>query len=583
MSADLQAHAMADALALGGMLEGRATLITDDYRKTGLARAVPYSYFSGGAWWLPPDPDPESARYALRLFPRLNVTNPELVARAKLSTADHTPIDYSMPRWVKLHGPDGRLPIRDPWQRVNEAAAAAGIAPHTFQRADADYAIDRLDKGIGAYFGWEMGLGKTLGACMVIDGWPANFIFIACPNDAKQDPWVQELTRFCPWIEPVVVGNTAKARAEALDRAKSNLDAGRPTALICHYQAIPLIDGKNRKGWKKLGRWDLLICDEAHLLKSQSAKFTRAVGRLDAVGKLFLSGSVMSGDPEKLFVPFKMLRPKRYSRQWDHWNDRFLDVIETDYGRVVIGPSPSRLPEFRAELGECLVVRPASKYLKLPEPRRIEHSLDLHPEQTRVYHALADDLMAELPDGEVQLTTDGAALLTALRRTTGGVPAPDGDGFISTKLDKSLSLVSSAGDSQIVFFAWHKRLVRAFVARCHAAGVSCGVIDGDVPKPQRDAAIDLFKRGGYQVIAATIATLSTAVNLQNASEVIMAEESFDPIDNEQAIGRVLRQGQLQSVSVHSLRCRDTVDDLDVLPTYVTKGELRKMLLGQYIC
>ncbi len=415
---------------------------------------------------------------------------------------------------------------------------------------------------------------------MVIDGWPANFVFIACPNDAKQDPWAQELARFCPWLTVVVVGNNKKSRDEALLKAKALLDNGTPTALICHYQAIPLIEGKNKRGWKKLGQWDLVICDEAHLLLNRAAKFTAAVRRLDAAGHLFLSGSVMSGDAERLFVPFQIFRPKQYRSQWRDWNERFLDVIEGDYGRVVVGPKPTRLEAFRAELGESLVIRPARKYLTLPEPVVIEHSLPMHPEQTRVYHELADELLAELPDGTIQMTTDGAALLTALRRTTGGVVDGKG-GYISTKLDAAMRDIKSAGDSQILMFAWHKRLVRALAARCAEANISCGIIDGDVPKPERDAVIDLFKRGGYRVIVATISTLSMAVNLQNASVVGMLEESFDPIHNEQAPGRVIRQGQQNTVTKIVYRCEHTVDDLDVLPKFTTKGELRRMVLGAH--
>ncbi len=96
----------------------QAILLTSDYRKTALARAVPYSYFAGGSWWLPPDPDPESARYALRLFPHLQATQPELVARGRLSTVDFTPLDLSTERWHRLYGPDGRPQSEDPWQRV---------------------------------------------------------------------------------------------------------------------------------------------------------------------------------------------------------------------------------------------------------------------------------------------------------------------------------------------------------------------------------------------------------------------------------------------------------------------------------
>lgn len=558
---------------------GGAILLCSDYRKTALARAVPYSYFGGDGWYLPPDPDPESARWAIRLFPHLQAEYPELVASAALSVIDHTPIDFATAAWVD------RPTHADPWMRVTAAAAEHGIHPHEFQRTDADYAISRLNAGLGAYLGWEMGLGKTLGACMIVDGWPANFVFIACPNDAKQDPWVQELARFCPWITPVVIGNTAATRASAMAEAKRLMDAGEPTAVICHYAAIPLIEGANKRGWKGLGRFDLKIADEGHLHKNKMTKFTAAFRRLGACGSLFLSGSVMSGRAEDLFVPWQIMRPKRYRRRWEDWNDRFLDVIEGDYGKVIVGPALQRLPAFKAELGEMLVVRPARDYLSLPEPRIIEHALPLHPEQKRVYHQLADELLSELPDGSIQTTTDGAALLTALRRTTGGVPqargVPQGaeHGLISTKVDKAVELCLSAGDSQVVVFVWHKALGREIARRLREAKVSTGSIDGDVSRAGRDQVVDLFKRQGYRVIVATIATLATAVNLQNASVVIMAEESFDPIDNEQAIGRVLRQGQTQSVSVHNLRCEDTVDDLAVLPTYTTKRELRRLVLG----
>ncbi len=557
---------------------GRPIKLTDNFQENAKARAVPYSYFGGGAWYIPPDPDPESARWALRLFPKLYAAYPELVASAALSVVDHAPIDFATPRWRELY-PGGRHRDADPWARVHAQCVYEGITPHEFQRIDADYAIDRLNSGLGAYFGWEMGLGKTLGSCMVIDGWPANFIFIACPNGAKHDPWELELARFCPWLNVVTVGNDKAARAEAVERAAGLMDAGEPTAVICHYAAIRLIEGENKRGWKKLGRFDLKIADEGHLHKNKMTQFTAAFRRIDACGALFLSGSVMSGRSEDMFVPWQIMRPKRYRRQWEDWNDIFLDVIDGDHGKIVVGPNPARLGAFKAELGEMLTVRPAADYLELPEPREIEHALPLHPAQKRAYHALADELLAEMPDGTIRTTVDGSNLLTALRRVTGGVPTADGLGFISTKSDAALDICVNAADSQVLVFAWHKDLVRDIAARLLAANISTGVIDGDEPDTARERTLELFKRNGYRVLCASIATLSTNVNLQNASVVIMAEESFDPIDNEQAVARACRQGQTQHVSVHRLRCKHTVDDCRVFPAFTTKAILRSMVLG----
>ncbi len=585
---------------------GKPTLLTDDYRRTDRARAVPYAYYGAGGWWLPPDPDPESARKALKLFPQLAATNPELVAQARLSAVDHTPIDLATARWAKLYGPDGRRPAEDPWARVAERVADRGWEFLLPQRIDADAALDALNHGYGYYLGWEMGLGKTLGACMVLDAWPANFVFIAAPSDNKQDPWVDHIRAFMPWMEPVVMGHTPKTRQYALDHAHERMAAGQPTAMICHYAAIALVEGKTPKGapasgWKKFGRWDLIVADEAHLLKGRPNKDSKgkrhrtsgtvaALQRLDACGHLLLSGSVMSGAAEDLFTPYKLMRRKRYRSQTRDWIEPYLEVIDLDYGREVVGPKLERLDAFRAELGTMLTVRPAARWLPdIPTPRIHDIDCPMHPEQRAAYDSLAADGFAQMPDGNVfEPGGGGAALVQALRRVTGGVPHPSGVGLISAKADRAVARVLDAGDSQAVLFTWHKALGRELQRRLRELGVPCGLVNGDVSKdPRADLGglsprayeVDLFKRGGYRVLVATIATLSTGANLQNAGYVGMVEESYEPVDNEQAPGRVHRQGQLKSVIIDTFRSPGTVDDLNVLPAFMSKRELRRLVLG----
>lgn len=597
------------------MLE-QPTLLTTDYLKSSYARCVPDSYFADGGYWLPPDPDADSARIALRLFPKLAAANPELVARARLSVVDHKPIDYALPRWRALSDVD-RARRKAGAHRVYWACNDAGIEPHEFQWADMDYAVENLNRDKGAYFGWEMGLGKTLGACMVMDAWDVNFAFIGCPNAAKIDPWLQHLEQFTPWMKPIVMGNSAKARRLALTDCLRRMDDGEPTALICHYDALKLIEQEKPRngGWKRYGRWDLKVGDEAHLFLKHDTQFTAAFRRLDAVGTLLLSGSVMSGAAEKLCVPWRIMQPRRYKSQWRDWNDRFFDVVDTDYGKVIVGPKQNRLNEFRAELGEVLTVRPAAQYLSVPEPRRIYKTrLTMLPEQRKAYKALANELLAELPDGEIVLTQEGAPLRTALRRVTGGVPGAlcercggSGDecaytldddgvardihrdcpqcagaghhGLISVKHDEAMADIKSAGDSQVLAFSWYRSTARELERRCLAANIPCGRIDGGVSNAERERIIELFKAGGYRVLVATIKTLSTAANLQNASVVQMLELSDDPIDNEQAVGRAVRQGQPAHVTVIEYGVGDSVDDLDVASNQLSKAELRRQVLG----
>ncbi len=417
---------------------------------------------------------------------------------------------------------------------------------------------------------------------MVMDAWDVNFAFIACPNSAKRDPWLEHLEKFTPWLHPVVMGNSPKARAAAYGECQERMAAGEPTALICHYDAIKLIEAerKGRRGWARLGQWDLKIGDEAHIHKKRDTLRTAAFRRINAAGVLLLSGSVMSGQTEQMFVPWQIMRPKRFTSQWSHWNDPYLEVVDTDYGKVVVGPAPHRLNEFRAMLGESLTVRPAELFLSVPEPRRIDRTdLALLPEQRKAYRDAADELLAELPDGEILLTTEGAPLRSALRRITGGVPAADGAGLISSKVDAVMEDIVAAGDSQVLTFAWHKRVTAEIVRRCLAADIPCGLVNGDVSGRERERIIELYKAGGYRVLVATIATLSTAANLQNTGVVQMVELSDDPVDNAQAVGRAVRQGQPAHVVVYTYGVKDSVDDLDVASNAMSKDEIRKQVLG----
>lgn len=543
-------------------------VLTGKWQETSRARATPESYWDPGAgsWLLPFDCDPESARIAIRLFPALYTLRPDIVDKAAVQ--DVRPVNNSAAAWRD------RPPGQDPWQRT---AAATPLVPHLYQRQDAQFAIDSLAKCGGAYLGAEAGLGKTLMAAMVTDGWGANFILAVCPNSAKYRTW-EPAAALMPWLgEPVVIGNSAKARDVSMELARDRLDNGVPTLIIVHYEALALVD------WAPLGVLDLVIFDEGHRLKNHKAKFTKAAMRIPAVGRLFLSGSVLDGDVEDLWVPMKMMQPKRYPTRWKSWNDRFVDYAEGDFGRISLGARPYRIPELRDELGEVLVVRRASDELDIPAPHVQHVDLPMLPVQRTAYKAMVDKLFAELPDGDILAANAGAGLVSALRQVTGGVPLEDGK-YASSKLDYIEELVGGPPTPgvggkplQTVVFFWHKEPANRLAERL---GPLATIVHGDVPQARREEALEDFVCGRRRVLIATIATLSESVNLQCAGRVILAEKSWRPMDNEQSVARVVRQGQRANASVYHLQCPDTVDTLAVVPRVASKTILRRLVVGR---
>jgi SNF2 family DNA or RNA helicase len=385
-------------------------------------------------------------------------------------------------------------------------------------------------------------------------------------------------------MEPIVIGNTAKQRRDAFADACARMHAGQPTVVVCHYEALPIIakqeephKGKS-DGWAKLGRWDLVVADEAHRLKNGKTGFVKSLQKIDAVGKLLMSGSVLDGNFEDLFVPWKMMCPARYRSKWRDWNDRFGDYAEGGFGRISLGVKPHRLDALRDELGDLLVVRRAADELDIPAPHVTRLSVDMLPAQVKVYEQLRDELLADLPDGSLVSASAGASLVQALRVVTGGVPT-EGGGYESAKLDALCGRLEDIGRQQVVVFGWHRELVERACERLSGA-FSVAYVHGGVGGTARERIVSAFRAGRTQMLCATMGTLSESVNLQNAGRVVLLEHSWRPLDNEQAVNRVVRQGQQVHAAVDHVTCAGTVDEIRVLPVNLSKTLLRQLLIGR---
>jgi len=165
-------------------------------------------------------------------------------------------------------------------------------------------AIAALHNGSGLLLCDEMGLGKTvsaIGALNVMEDW--DKVLIVAPKSLLP-MWETELER---WL---VVG-----REIGVATAKSGVPAPCQVLLI-NYDIV----SKYQKDINAMGIWDVLICDEAHYLKSADAVRTKAIlgatttrtnkGAIKARRKWFLTGSPVLNNPIELYPLLKALDPR---------------------------------------------------------------------------------------------------------------------------------------------------------------------------------------------------------------------------------------------------------------------------------
>ncbi len=583
-------------------------VLTQEWTKSAAARAVPGAWWNNDvdAWVIGGDDEvtPRSAVVALKLFPHLMHEYPELVELRDSILQDARPVDYASQLGLRIGAPrvrermwnapypEGHPKAGQPrrWD-LAKAKAVPIDCGEDYQEIDLGYAAACLRQHKAFYLGWARGLGKTLGACALLDELECSSALIVAPNTAKASTWAAELEWATPWLTVLVLPNEAKKRAACVAYAAELHAAGTPFVLIAHYESMAIIAGKKVSkakgsgrttkrlgdGWKKLGiEWDLVVLDEGHRIANHESMQSRAAGRIPAKARLVLSGSVFQNKWEELFGPLHFLLPDRYQYKGRDFCLRFLDYVSNGYGDICVGILPGQLDPFKDELGRFMVVRD-KKNLAIPSTELVE----LTEGQRQVYDDLAGMLLAELPNGERIKSSDGIALLTRLRQVATGLDVLGHELRDSSKMERAIEVMKRHWDrgDDFVVFGWYKPSLHALAARLADEGIDAWIIDGDVPHKERAEIISAFQNGQKRVLLGTISTMGESINLQRANHVIRMDRSFNPATNQQAVDRVDRQGQERECYLTDIIAEHTVDDLVVQPNLANKEALRAVVFG----
>jgi SNF2 family DNA or RNA helicase len=121
-----------------------------------------------------------------------------------------------------------------------------------------------------------------------------------------------------------------------------------------------------------------------------------------------------------------------------------------------------------------------------------------------------------------------------------------------------VQLARSAG--KVVFFAKHLDVMDTALEVMARRGVGATSIRGDQTRTARDRAIDAFVNDpDTHVIVCSLTAAGVGINLQVASNVVLAELSWTNAEQTQAIDRVHRIGQSEPVTAWRIIAAQTVD------------------------
>ncbi|MDA8323717.1 MAG: DEAD/DEAH box helicase [Actinomycetota bacterium] len=412
----------------------------------------------------------------------------------------------------------------------------------------------------------EPGLGKTAQALLAAQAANAYPLLVVVPNVVKTN-WAREAARWTPRRPATVV----QGDGDTVD--------GFADIVVLNYE---LLD--RHMGW--LGDFGFrgIVVDEAHFMKNKSSQRSQNVlalssrvrSRMDRPLLMALTGTPLINDIEDFRAIWQFLGWIDDSKPLDELMDALEETGLTpadrsfhaaarqcviDLGIVrrrkvdVAADIPARrIADLPVELDERVgrSIRAAERDLADRMVARYQTALANRSSDVSV-EGIDHDLVRRVAQWEVKEATaapSGENVFTMMRRI--------GQAKAGLAADYAAQLARSAG--KVVFFAKHVDVMDAAEEIFASKGVGFSSIRGGQTPTARQAAIEAFVNDPDVAVAVcSLTAAGVGLNLQIASNIVLAELSWTDAEQTQAIDRSHRIGQTEPVTAWRIIAAQTID------------------------
>ena len=411
----------------------------------------------------------------------------------------------------------------------------------------------------------EPGLGKTAQALIAAEIAGAFPLLVVVPNVVKTN-WLREVNQWLPQRRPTVVhGDGTELNAFS-------------DVFIVNYDILD-----RHVGW--LSKFDFrgMVVDEAHFIKnkeSQRSKHVQAVARTIRARLQHPLLVALTGTPL-----INQIEDFRMIWQFLGWIDdkKPLGELMAKLEAAGLTPAdPGFFPAARKAVISMGIVRRRKQDVAKDIPARriadipIELDSDaarsiIEAERALVRRLLEryDRVIAARGDSDQSVIDEDLVRLVCASEIEETKQDDSGDNVFTLvrKIGSAKAVMAADYTTQlarnvgkVVFFAKHIDVLNQAEKHFASVGIKTTSIRGDQSTTQRQSAIDAFTNDeDVQVIVCSLLAAGVGVNLQAASNVVLAELSWTSAEQTQAIDRVHRIGQELPVTAWRIVAAQTVD------------------------
>jgi SNF2 family DNA or RNA helicase len=434
---------------------------------------------------------------------------------------------------------------------------------HNYQNYAKDFILAHK---VSALF-LDCGLGKTITTLTAInelmyDSFEISKVLIIAPLRVAQSTWKDEIEKWdhLNLLRYSIVVGDEKERLKAL---KQNSDI-----YIINRENVDWLVTKSGIDFN----FDMLVIDELSSFKSHTSKrfksllkirpyFERVVG---------LTGTPSSNGLMDLWAEFRVLDlGERLGRYITHYRNEYF-LPDKRNGAVIFSykPQPNAEERIYRRLADMTISMKSTEYLKMPELILNELEINLDEEDQMKYKKFKKEMVMTIQEKEID-AINAASLSNKLIQLANGSIYDEDKKFYEVhnkKLDKLEEIIESANGKPVLVAYWFKadkeRIEKRF-------------------KVREIKTADDIKQWNMGMISFALihpASAGHGLNLQSGGFTLVWFSLTWSLElYQQTNARLYRQGQKDTVVIHHLITKNTIDE-DIMKSLKRKDKTQEALM-----
>ena len=237
-------------------------------------------------------------------------------------------------------------------------------------------------------------------------------------------------------------------------------------------------------------------------------------------------------------------------------------------------PRPGAEERIYERISDITISMKALDYLNLPDCIYVNHEVEMSPSEQKLYDQLKHDLIIPTEDGDID-AANAASLSNKLLQMSNGAVYDENKSarFIhNRKLEMLEDLIEAANGQPVLIAYWFKHDRTRIIEHLTAAGYDPRDI-----KSSED--IELWNSGQLSVALIHPASAGHGLNIQSGGHILIWFGLTWSLElYQQTNARLWRQGQQETVTIHHIVTKNTVDE-DVLAALASKDVTQEKLIA----